>query len=131
MRPRPSSVRVRLTFWYSAALALIILAFSLGVFLFVRASLSRQLDRQLDSDFQAVAQALSEESSEISEAEGDNAFRIFELFRGQRSFLRRRRSRGRDSGISRRRGRRPFGQSGSRPERGSGSKPRPWGPTSS
>ncbi len=82
MRPRPSSVRVRLTFWYSAALALIILAFSLGVFLFVRASLSRQLDRQLDSDFQAVAQALSEESSEISEAEGDNAFRIFELFRG-------------------------------------------------
>jgi len=82
LRLRPSSVRIRLTLWYSAALALIILAFSLGVFLFVRASLSRQLIRQLDSDFQAVAQALSEESSEISEAEGDNAFRIFVLFRG-------------------------------------------------
>ena len=82
MRHGPSSVRVRLTLWYSAALALIILAFSLGVFLFVRASLSRQLDRQLESDFKAVAQALSEESSEISEAESDNAFRTFELFRG-------------------------------------------------
>ena len=82
MRLRPSSVRVRLTLGYSSALALVVLAFSIGVFFFVRASLFRQLGRQLDSDFQAVSQAVVEEPNELPEAEGEASSRIFELVRG-------------------------------------------------
>ncbi len=82
MRLRPSSVRVRLTLWYSAALALIILVFSLVVFLFVKASLLRELNRHLDSDFLAVSQALSEESNELLEAERENSSRLFEVVKG-------------------------------------------------
>lgn len=82
MRLRPSSVRVGLTFWYSSALALIILAFSLGVFFFVKASLFRQLNRQLDSDFLAVSQVSSEEPNEVPEVENENSSRIFQLVKG-------------------------------------------------
>ena len=47
MSLRPSSVRLRLTLWYSLILAGIVLAFSLAVFFFVRAGLLRQLGQQL------------------------------------------------------------------------------------
>jgi heavy metal sensor kinase len=77
-----SSVRVRLTLWYSLVLAVIILVFSLGVFFFVKAGLLRQLNRQLDSDFLAVSQVSSEEPNEVPEAENENSSRIFQLVKG-------------------------------------------------
>ena len=42
---RPSSVRVRLTLWYTAALACVLAAYAVTVFLFVRHALYGGLDR--------------------------------------------------------------------------------------
>jgi heavy metal sensor kinase len=81
MTLRPSSVRVRLTLWYTAILAVIIAALFLGVFLFVRANLIRQLDREEESEFLAVSQALTEESSELSEIEAEGVGQAFQVVR--------------------------------------------------
>ena len=69
MRLRPSSVRVRLTLWYTVILAGIVLALFLAVYFFVKTSLIRQLDRQVESEFQTVSQSLAEEPNELSEFE--------------------------------------------------------------
>jgi len=78
---RPSSVRVRLTLWYSLILAAIVLVFSLFVFFFVRAGLYRQLDQQLESDFKAVSQDVSEDPNETPEIEAENSAKIFQIVR--------------------------------------------------
>ena len=79
MSLRPSSVRLRLTLWYSLILAGIVLAFSLSVFFFVRAGLYRQLDQQLESDFKAVFQDFSEDPNETPEIEAENSAKIFQI----------------------------------------------------
>jgi heavy metal sensor kinase len=76
---RPSSVRLRLTLWYSLILAGIVLAFSVSVFFFVRAGLYRQLDQQLQSDFKAVFQDISEDPNETPEIEAENSVKIFQI----------------------------------------------------
>ena len=57
MRWRPSSVRMRLTLWYAAALTIILLLYAVGVYAFVRHSFYGELDRQVNEDFE-VAEAL-------------------------------------------------------------------------
>jgi len=76
---RPSSVRLRLTLWYSLILAGIVLAFSLAVFFFVRAGLYRQLDQQLESDFKAVFQDFSEDPNETPDIEAENSVKTFQI----------------------------------------------------
>lgn len=82
MRLRPSSVRVRLTLWYTVILAGIVLALFLAVFFFVKTSLIRQLDREVESEFLAVSQSLAEEPNELSEFEADGAGRAFQVIEG-------------------------------------------------
>ncbi|MGA2532427.1 MAG: ATP-binding protein [Candidatus Aminicenantales bacterium] len=79
MSLRPSSVRLRLTLWYSLILAGIVLAFSLAVFFFVRAGLYRQLDQQLESDFKAVFQDFSEDPNETPDIEAENSVKTFQI----------------------------------------------------
>jgi heavy metal sensor kinase len=76
---RPSSVRLRLTLWYSLVLAGTVLILSLFVFFFVRAGLYRQLNRQLDSDFQTVSQDFSEDPNETPEIEAENSAKIVQI----------------------------------------------------
>lgn len=82
MRLRPSSVRVRLTLWYTVILAGIVLALFLAVFFSVKASLIRQLDRDVESEFQAIVQSLAEEPNELSEFETEGADRVFQVVQG-------------------------------------------------
>ena len=83
MSLRPSSVRLRLTFWYSLILAGIVLVFSLFVFFFVRAGLYRQLTQQLESDFKAVLQDFSEDPNETPEIEAENSVKIFQIVKAE------------------------------------------------
>ncbi len=53
---RPSSVRLRLALWYSTAVALVLLIYAVGVYMFVRNSLRQELDRALHDDFESVEQ---------------------------------------------------------------------------
>lgn len=81
MRLRPSSVRVRLTLWYTVILAGIVLALFLAVFFSVKASLFRHLDRDVESEFQAIVQGLAEEPNELSEFETEGAGRTFQVLK--------------------------------------------------
>jgi heavy metal sensor kinase len=54
----PRSVRMRLALWYSAAVAVVLLVYAAGVYIFVRASLTEELDRVLHDDFEEVEQWL-------------------------------------------------------------------------
>ena len=82
MTLRPSSVRVRLTLWYTVILAGIVLALFLAVFFFVKTNLIRQLDRQVESEFRTVSQSLAEEPNELSEFETEGAGRTFQVLKG-------------------------------------------------
>jgi len=55
---RPRSVRVRLTLWYTGALAVVLALYAGGVFAFLRHSLATELDRQLHEDFEVAEQML-------------------------------------------------------------------------
>jgi heavy metal sensor kinase len=57
---RPRSVRLRLALWYGAAVALVILAYAAGVYIFVNKSLREELDRALHDDFEIVEQLLND-----------------------------------------------------------------------
>ena len=79
MRQNRHSVRVRLTAWYTAALAVIILVFSVGIYVFVRSSLLKHLDRELDVDFAAIETLLCEEPDELEELDEYGAIRLFQV----------------------------------------------------
>ncbi len=81
---RPWSVRLRLTLWYVAALALIILAFSLGIYLFVRASLLQEMDQQLHANVSTVAQVVPEGAYELGELEEHGTVALFQVRDGGR-----------------------------------------------
>lgn len=59
------SVRVRLTLWYVAVLALIVCGFALGVYTFLRASLLQQIDNHLQRDLDTVARIVSQGGQEL------------------------------------------------------------------
>lgn len=76
------SVRIGLTLWYSAALACIIIAFALGVYFFVQASLLQQIDRQLERDFATVARVVRDEPNEMNELAQHGSVNLFQVFEG-------------------------------------------------
>lgn len=76
------SVRIRLTLWYSAVLALIIIGFALGIYLLVRASLLHQIDQQLKRDFATVARVVRDEPNEINELAQHGSVNLFQVFEG-------------------------------------------------
>ena len=63
----PRSVRVRMTLWFGATLALILLAFSVSIQMFVHARLMRQVNRQLARDLAVVTRVVRDDPDEISE----------------------------------------------------------------
>ena len=63
---RSSSVRLRLALWYSAAVALVLLIYAAGVYVFVRNSLRDELDRALHDDFEIVEQLLEAKTSKTA-----------------------------------------------------------------
>ncbi len=63
MRWWPTSLRMRLTLWYAAALTIILLLYAGGVFAFVRHSFYGELDRQVNEDFEAAEELLRREGS--------------------------------------------------------------------
>jgi heavy metal sensor kinase len=66
VRWRPSSVRLRLALWYSAAVALVLLIYAVGVYVFVRNSLRDELDRGLHDDFEIVEQLLEAKTTDTN-----------------------------------------------------------------
>lgn len=83
MRIRASSVRLRLTIWYTLVLAFIVLVFSFSVYLFVKGRLFQQLNQQLDKDFSVIAGDISEELSDVRELESQGSFKFFQLSQGK------------------------------------------------
>jgi len=83
MRIRATSVRVRMTLWYTIALALIVLVFSFSVYLFVKGRLFQQLDLQLEKDYSAIAGEISEELGDTSELEPESSTKLFLLVQGK------------------------------------------------
>ena len=58
LRPRPLSVRVRLTLWYVGAIAVVLAVYAGFVFTSVRSSLSKNLDDRLHAEFEYPAMML-------------------------------------------------------------------------
>ncbi|MDQ3253676.1 MAG: hypothetical protein M3R15_07175, partial [Acidobacteriota bacterium] len=64
------SVRIRLTLWYVGVLALVLLAFSVGVYALLARSLNERLDNGLRDSLEAMATSLTRELTEgLAEAE--------------------------------------------------------------
>jgi heavy metal sensor kinase len=76
------SIRVRLTLWYAAALAVVLLVFGLGTYLFVRANLHAQVDNQLDADLAVLQRALEESPEQIYEVQAHAILSFFSLYEG-------------------------------------------------
>lgn len=87
MRIRPSSVRVRLTLWYTLILACIVLVFSISVYLFVKSRLGQQLNQQLDKEFVAIAGEVSEEPGDVRDLEPESSAKLFQLVQGKNIFF--------------------------------------------
>lgn len=62
------SIRVRLTLWYAAVLAVLLVLFSSAVYGFVYLRLSEQIARRLDDQYAALAQSIRDEP-EVEELE--------------------------------------------------------------
>jgi heavy metal sensor kinase len=71
------SIRVRLTFWYTTALAAILLVFAAGVYFFVRDRLMDQIHGQLDRDFAVVARQAEDEPDELEELDEHGTVGLF------------------------------------------------------
>ncbi|MBJ6726825.1 sensor histidine kinase [Geomesophilobacter sediminis] len=79
MRRWHGSIRLRLTLWYAAALATIILCFALGVYWSVRSSLLRSLDAQLKRDLGTVSRVIRDEPNEINELAQHGSVDLFQV----------------------------------------------------
>jgi heavy metal sensor kinase len=82
MIPRPRSVRLRLTLWYTAALAMILAIFALGVYLIVRASLLHQVSLRAQQELAVVTGMLEENPSDIAEVEEHGMASLFAVVSG-------------------------------------------------
>lgn len=78
------SIRAKLTLYYALALALVLLAFSLGVYYLVRADLLQQMDAQLDEDVAIIAKETHGDPKEIEEAAEEGRVGPFVLVSGGR-----------------------------------------------
>jgi heavy metal sensor kinase len=77
---RDLSVRARLTVWYTAVLAILLVVFSAAVYLIVRGSLSRQMNRELAGEFTVLAGEIGEEQADIRELEPEGSSKLFQIF---------------------------------------------------
>ncbi|MGH9338708.1 MAG: HAMP domain-containing sensor histidine kinase [Acidobacteriota bacterium] len=84
MNFRPRTVRLRLTLWYAAALAVIVLIFATAIYLLVETSLFSQLDRQLSQNLSAIESVLPDEPDELSEVEEHGSVHLFQVRRDGR-----------------------------------------------
>jgi len=73
------SIRARLTLWHAGVLAVIILIFSAGTFLFARLWLYHDLDRRLGNDLMVVATAHRAGPEELEELETQVGLTLFEI----------------------------------------------------
>lgn len=87
MKLRDLSVRARLTVWYTAVLAVLLVVFSAAVYLIARGSLSRQMNRELDSEFAVLAGEIAEEPADIRELEPEGSSRLFQIIIDGKIFL--------------------------------------------
>ena len=87
MRPRLRSIRLRLTLWYTAALALIVVAFSAAVYFSVRRSLLGHAAAQLERDAAILRNVVADNLDELHEIEEHGTIAYFELFDGRRAVL--------------------------------------------
>jgi len=78
------SIRFRLTLWYAGALAIIVIAFSAGIYAYVREIHFEQLDRQLARQAAAVSRMLNEDMAMLRDAEGHGLVPLFAVFRGEK-----------------------------------------------
>lgn len=88
MKPASLSIRARLTFWHAGAMALIVIVFSMGMFLFVQAWLYRDLDHRLGRDLAAVGMAYRAGPEELGELETQVGFALFEVVQNRQSLYR-------------------------------------------
>jgi heavy metal sensor kinase len=79
MRLRPRSVRTRLTLWHASVLTLIVCAFSVGIFFFVRVRLLDDLDARLARDVDTIEATYDDAPTELSEAETRAGIRLFQV----------------------------------------------------
>lgn len=79
MKLRPRTVRLRLTLWYAAALAVIVLIFATAVYFLVETSLFSQLDEQLSRNLSAIERVLPDEPDELSEIEEHGSVHLFQV----------------------------------------------------
>jgi heavy metal sensor kinase len=74
---RLRSVRVRLTLWYTFALAAILLIFAVGVYVFARNQLFGQIRQQLDRDLAVVTRQAESEPDELEELDQHGTVQFF------------------------------------------------------
>lgn len=89
------SIRVRLTLWYTLALAVLLSLFAVGVYEIVRLRLSEQLAQRLNSQYAAIEQSLREEpdteepeTEELEELERIGLTDAFVIERNGKTFYR-------------------------------------------
>ena len=87
MRIRSSSIRLRLTVWYTLVLAFIVVVFSVFVYLFVRGRLFQQLDQSLDEEYAAIAGEASEEPRDVQDPDSENSAKLFLLAQGKNIYF--------------------------------------------
>ena len=65
MTTKARSVRYRLTLWYVAVMAIIIIVFASGIYVFLQASLLRQIDNHLERDLATVTRVISQGAQQL------------------------------------------------------------------
>lgn len=73
------SIRLRLTLWHTATLALILLAFATATYLYVRTSLFNQIEERLTEDLAAIEQTLRDSVDTLVELEAHNVVGVFRV----------------------------------------------------
>lgn len=76
------SVRVRLTLWYAASLAMLLLVFSLSVYFYLRGGLQQALDAELQDGFAIVENGLLTSLDQLSEVEDHSTINLFVVTQG-------------------------------------------------
>lgn len=82
MMLKPRSVRVRLTIWYAFAMALIVLSFATGIYIFVRSSLLGQVDAELERSLATVTRIVRDEPNEMNELAQHGSVTLFQVREG-------------------------------------------------
>jgi len=77
------SVRMRLTLWHAGVLTLVICAFAVGIYGFVRARLYAALDRQLEDELATIEKVYREETGDLGELAHRMGIAHFEVMEGR------------------------------------------------